>query len=157
VGGLPDSGRYDILAVMSLERIGPKKDILRGSIGSQENDSEGVSAIEMPDLIQGESVEERVTQGLLAVEADHGRSSGSAWLEFQGAPIRLDEKGAFDGQWFQSVAADQFLDGGIHDGESVRLAEATGSIVQRGNHSIDEFLCAKTAADALGHLRTAGI
>jgi hypothetical protein len=51
VGGLPDSGRYDILAVMSLERIGPKKDVLRGSIRSQENDSEGVSAIKMPDLI----------------------------------------------------------------------------------------------------------
>jgi hypothetical protein len=58
VGGLPDSGRYDILAVMSLERIGPKKDVLCGPIGSQENDSEGVSAIEMPNLIQGESVEE---------------------------------------------------------------------------------------------------
>ena len=67
MGGLPDSGRHDILAVMSLERIGPKKDVLRGSIGSQENDSEGVSALEMPDLIQGESVEERVTQGLFAV------------------------------------------------------------------------------------------
>jgi len=67
---------------MSFERIGLKKDALCGSIGSQEEESEGVSAIEMPDLIQGESVEERVTQGLFAVEADHGRSSGSAWLEF---------------------------------------------------------------------------
>jgi hypothetical protein len=67
---------------MSLERIGPKEDVLRGSIGSQEEESEGVSAIEMPDLIQGESVEERVTQGLLAIESDHGRSRGSARLKF---------------------------------------------------------------------------
>ena len=111
---LPDSGRYDILAVMSLGGIRSEDHVFGASIWAQEDQAEWVTAVEVPHFIEGESMEERVAQGFFTVESDHRGSSRPPWQEFQGRPVGLDEESAFDRKRFQLVALDQGLDFCMH-------------------------------------------
>ena len=55
---LPDSSRYDILAVMSLGGIRSENHVFGASIWAQQDQAEWVTAVEVPHFIEGESMEE---------------------------------------------------------------------------------------------------
>jgi hypothetical protein len=78
------------------ERIAAHQYLLVGAVGVQENEPERVAGVEVPDLVEVETVKERAARRLLAEETDTGRSCGPAVCGGRGAPVGLGEESLFD-------------------------------------------------------------
>ena len=73
----------------------------------QEHEPQRVAGVEVPDLVEGEAVEERPARRVVAEEADAGGPGRAAARRRRLAAVRLGEERALDRQRAHAVALDQ--------------------------------------------------
>lgn len=111
---LPHACRDDELDELSLRWVTAEDDVFAGAIRVKQDQPQRIAAVEMPDFIRGQLVEQRHAARFVAVHADHGRADRSAAFHLLRGAIGTDEQRPFHGQGLEMVMFDQGFDFGVH-------------------------------------------
>ena len=104
VPGLPAAGRHDELHALAGRGSAAHEHVLAVSVGMQEHKAQRIAAVEVPDLVDRQAVEQRQAQWLITVQADHRRRCARR------AAVGGREQRALNRQRLQAVVRHQRLD-----------------------------------------------
>jgi 3-oxoacyl-[acyl-carrier protein] reductase len=119
LASLPDAGGDDDLDALPAGNIRAHDHLVVRPVRAKQDEPERVAAVEVPDLVELEPVEERATQRILAVEPDSGRAYRPARRQLLGGAVRVHEEGRLDGKPRHAEALDQEFRGGVDPAEAI--------------------------------------
>ena len=69
---LPDARRDHVLHLLAGEQVAAQEHLLVRAVWMQEHQADRIAAVEVPDLVEGEAMEQRTARRIVAVQPDPG-------------------------------------------------------------------------------------
>ena len=112
--GLPDTSRDHVLHDMTGEHIGAHDDVVAGTVGVEQHQAKRITAVEVPDLVEVEPMEQRAARRIAAVQPDHRRADRPTGVGVGFAAICADEERRLDRQRRHAESFDQLACCRVH-------------------------------------------